>query len=90
MVKNAHYLLVTLLLCNALAMEVSRSWRFTPRVITTTSPATPLPPAAACLQTLPLLLDKMVHETVAIVISVTAVLLFGGEALDRERLERRT
>jgi metal transporter CNNM len=49
-VKNAHYLLVTLLLCNAVAME-----------------------------TLPLLLDKMVHETVAIIISVTAVLLFGGE-----------
>lgn len=48
MVKNAHYLLVTLLLCNACAME-----------------------------TLPLFLNKMVHESVAIIISVTAVLLFG-------------
>jgi len=47
-VKNAHYLLVTLLLCNAAAME-----------------------------TLPILLNYMVHESIAIVISVTAVLLFG-------------
>ncbi|KAG1658546.1 hypothetical protein FOA52_004573 [Chlamydomonas sp. UWO 241] len=47
-VKNAHYLLVTLLLCNAMAME-----------------------------TLPILLNKMVHESVAIIISVTAVLFFG-------------
>ena len=47
-VKNAHYLLVTLLLCNAAAMEA-----------------------------LPIVLDKLVHEVVAILISVTAVLFFG-------------
>ena len=46
--KNAHYLLVTLLLCNAAAMEA-----------------------------LPIVLDKLVHEVVAILISVTAVLFFG-------------
>eukprot|EP00798_Chlamydomonas_sp_ICE-L_P013276 gene13276-19118_t len=47
-VKNSHFLLVTLLLCNAIAMEA-----------------------------LPIVLDKMVHEVVAVLISVTAVLLFG-------------
>ena len=47
-VKNAHFLLVTLLLCNAAAMEA-----------------------------LPIVLDKLVHELVAIIISVTAVLFFG-------------
>ena len=47
-VKNAHYLLVTLLLCNAAAMEA-----------------------------LPIVLDKLVHEVVAIVLSITAVLFFG-------------
>ena len=47
-VKNAHYLLVTLLLCNAAAMEA-----------------------------LPIVLDKLVHEVVAIILSITAVLFFG-------------
>ncbi|GAX72913.1 hypothetical protein CEUSTIGMA_g368.t1 [Chlamydomonas eustigma] len=47
-IKNAHYLLVTLLLCNAAAMEA-----------------------------LPIVLDKMVHEGVAILLGVTAVLFFG-------------
>jgi metal transporter CNNM len=47
-VTKPHRVLVTLLLCNAMAME-----------------------------TLPILLNYMVHESVAIIISVTAVLLFG-------------
>ncbi|GBG66629.1 hypothetical protein CBR_g66765 [Chara braunii] len=47
-VKKQHQLLVTLLLCNAAAMEA-----------------------------LPLFLDKMVHPVMAVVLSVTFVLLFG-------------
>ncbi|GAX83717.1 hypothetical protein CEUSTIGMA_g11142.t1 [Chlamydomonas eustigma] len=47
-ISNAHYLLVTLLLCNAVAMEA-----------------------------LPIVLDKMVDEGIAIILGVTAVLFFG-------------
>lgn len=47
-VSNAHFLLVTLLLCNACAMEA-----------------------------LPLFLDSLANPVTAIVISVTAVLVFG-------------
>lgn len=47
-VKNQHFLLVTLLLCNAVAMEA-----------------------------LPLFLDKLTDPYTAIIVSVTAVLLFG-------------
>ena len=47
-IDKYHWMLVTLLLCNALAMEA-----------------------------LPLFLDKVVTPTIAIVISVTAVLTFG-------------
>ncbi len=48
LVKHQHYLLVTLLLCNAAAMEA-----------------------------LPLFIDRLADPVTAIVISVTAVLLFG-------------
>ncbi|MEW5307069.1 MAG: hypothetical protein WDW36_009487 [Sanguina aurantia] len=48
LISNQHQLLVTLLLCNAAAME-----------------------------TLPIFLDKLTNPIVAIVVSVTAVLLFG-------------
>jgi metal transporter CNNM len=47
-VANQHYLLVTLLLCNAVAMEA-----------------------------LPLFLDRLADPVTAIIISVTAVLVFG-------------
>lgn len=47
-IKDAHFLLVTLLLCNAAAMEA-----------------------------LPIFLDKLFSEIVAVLISVTAVLLMG-------------
>jgi len=47
-VANQHFLLVTLLLCNACAMEA-----------------------------LPLFLDRLADPATAIIISVTAVLLFG-------------
>lgn len=47
-IKNTHWLLVTLLLCNALSMEA-----------------------------LPLFLDRLADPVTAILLSVTAVLLFG-------------
>eukprot|EP00882_Tetradesmus_deserticola_P024368 GHRQ01026629.1.p1 GENE.GHRQ01026629.1~~GHRQ01026629.1.p1 ORF type:complete len:237 (+),score=110.85 GHRQ01026629.1:423-1133(+) len=48
LIRNAHFLLVTLLLCNACAMEA-----------------------------LPLFLDKLTQPVTAIIVSVTAVLIFG-------------
>lgn len=48
MIDHHHWMLVTLLLCNAAALE-----------------------------SLPLFLDKMVPEIIAIVLSVTFVLIFG-------------
>lgn len=77
LVKNAHYLLVTLLLCNAAAMEVRCAVqalvKLSCNLLFSKLPPTPWLPA----QTLPLFLNKLVHEGVAIIISVTAVLLFG-------------
>lgn len=73
-VQKQHQLLVTLLLCNACAMEVSNFLQFPPILNCRLSLFQDL---KCFFQALPIYLDKIFHPFVAVVLSVTFVLAFG-------------
>ncbi len=81
MVKKQHQLLVTLLLCNAASMEVNLLFEFINGYVIVTSnyiELTFLIGFGICnFQALPLYLDKLFNQYLAIILSVTFVLAFG-------------
>ena len=72
-VQRPHWTLVTLLLCNAAALEVGMACRGSSQNLGYLCRADLTSP----LQALPIFLDRIVDPIIAIVLSVTAVLLFG-------------
>ena len=77
--QSPHWTLVTLLLCNAAALEV-RAWCSSLLdYMSIPSQATSLQ-HFFLLQALPIFLDKLLSPVLAVVLSVTAVLLVGTSA----------
>lgn len=91
-VKNQHLLLCTLLIGNALAMEVTiwflrnlkiyrvKNWLILPIVFKLSS-------LSLSLQTLPIFLDKLVPPWAAILTSVTLILMFGEVVYHQSQME---
>ena len=72
-VSKPHHTLVTLLLCNAFALEV----RARNLMIARLPPLCSAADQAGILQALPIFLDRLVDPVTAVVLSVTVVLFFG-------------
>ena len=76
-VKNQHLLLCTLLIGNALAMEVSYSFFPFFYLVMVCKEACSFSTEYRCVQALPIFLDELVNAWGAILISVTLILMFG-------------
>ena len=71
-VSKPHHTLVTLLLCNAVALEVHC------QTVCAVNPQRPcFTESGVLMQALPIFLDRLVDPVTAVVLSVTVVLFFG-------------
>ena len=85
MLSHPHFLLVTLVLCNAAATEVGLL-ALLPSLARCTAAMRQAAwlgvarhaACAACRQALPIFLDRLVDPVTAVLISITVVLIFGG------------